>query len=168
MRAVLGLLLLLALFGAASYWQGTWTAALREERDSLQRAPGNLEEREDDWGTIVIGRPSGADPVELPEPVSPAPGTAGRPQFKRTQPGAQQSPAAPESTPAQVPADFEYLVPEGRVLSKICEEFYGSGRDPIPARVATHNGLASPDELRAGTTLKLPEWEVLFPGQARP
>ena len=54
------------------------------------------------------------------------------------------------------------------MLSKICEEFYGSGRDPIPARVAEHNGLASPDALRAGTTLKLPEWEVLFPGKPRP
>jgi hypothetical protein len=167
-RAVLGLLLLLALFGAASYWQGSWTASLREERDVLQRPPGTLEEREEGWGRIVIGRPSGADPIELPEPIADPAEGRGTPRFRRTDEKTPEETKAVQPVTPPPPADFEYLVPGGRVLSKICEEFYGSGRDPIPATVATYNGLASPDELRAGKTLKLPEWEVLFPGQERP
>jgi hypothetical protein len=171
---VLGLLALLALFGAASYWQGTWTESVREERQSLRdELPPDRQEREAGWGNITIGRPSGAAPVDLPEPApvdeqeqdrrpfltKTMPGAPGGP------PGASHEPAAEMSPP---PADFEYKVPEGRVLSKICEEFYGSGRDPIPGTVATYNGLSSPDQLRAGQVLKLPDWNVLFPGKARP
>lgn len=178
MRTVFGLLALLALFGAASYWQGAWTRSQHERRESMREVPGNLAEREASWGRLVIGNPSGADPVQLPQHVAVENGGADSDLPFLFPP--EQTDNSGESTPAesggrveapntpQVPGDFEYLVPEGRVLSKICEEFYGSGRDPIPARVAAHNGLASPDELRAGVLLKLPDWSVLFPGKQKP
>jgi len=61
------------------------------------------------------------------------------------------------------------VVPRGAVLSRICQDYYGSGRPPIPQRVAEYNGLASPDDLREGQVLRLPEWETLFPeGRERP
>lgn len=171
---VLGLLALLALFGAASYWQGSWTRSVREERESLlDGLPPDRQAREAGWGNITIGRPSGAAPIDLPDaaPVDESE-HEDRLFLTKTEPGAPGSrPAEPQqpaasSTPAN--SVFEYMVPDGAVLSKICEEFYGSGRDPIPAKVATYNGLSSPDQLRAGKVLKLPDWEVLFPGKPKP
>lgn len=161
MRAFFGWLGLLALCGAAWFWQSQWTHGVREERDSLRGAPGSFEEREQSWGTITIGRPSGAAPIELDD-LPPDPGPGGGEQDPvpfLVNPGTQPG----TDPPSPAGGDFEYVVPRGRVLSKICEDFYGSGRAPIPERVATYNGLKSPDAIREGLVLKLPAWVVLFP-----
>ncbi|MFT7485214.1 MAG: hypothetical protein ACI9F9_001061 [Candidatus Paceibacteria bacterium] len=165
MRSLLGLLVLLALCGGAWYWQAEWTDRVRSERESRLGAPSTLAGREASWGKIHIGRPSGAEPLELEQPVM----VHG---FNEDQANAPELPSlfgsevhagdGPTLAP-QVPKDFEYIVPAGRVLSQICEDFYGSGRSPIPEQVATYNGLKSPDSLRAGFELRLPEWDKLFP-----
>ena len=56
---------------------------------------------------------------------------------------------------------FEVTVRPGQVLSRICEDFYGTGRPPLPALVARYNGLADEHSLRAGQNLQLPPRERL-------
>jgi hypothetical protein len=161
-RALAGWLCLIALCGLAWYAQAWWADSVRAERERLRAAPKDLQEREQSWGRMLVGRPSGADPIELPE-FEPAGGGA-QPQTPFLQMPAQE----PDATEQPAPTVFEYVVPEGRVLSRICEDFYNSGRSPIPERVAEYNDMRSPDELRAGQKLLLPAWEVLFPGRERP
>jgi len=160
LRTLVGWLLLIALCGLAGYLQSRWTDSVRAERERLE-TPTGLHEREESWGRFLIGHPSGAEPVELPELEAPQPEV----QFPATEPVPTEGPALQEHAPLTV---FEYVVPEGRVLSKICEDFYDSGRSPIPERVAEYNGMRSPDALRAGQTLLLPPWEVLFPDREQP
>lgn len=176
MRTIVGLLLLLGLCAAAWQWQTRWSDGVRAERETLRNTPSGLREREESWGELVIGRPSGAEPLELEgvdvpdDPDDPEIGGGGELPFLRPPaPGPEGDDPAPAPAPIPVDAPFEYVVPRGRVLSKICEEFYGSGRPPIPDRVAEFNGMASPDDLREGQTLQLPDWSVLFPdGRERP
>ncbi len=161
MRALIGLLLLLGLCLLAGFLQDRWSESVRAERESLRSFPTDLDGREAGWGTLRIGRPSGAEPIELPS-SQPAPVV----EWVEEEEAASDPLQSPEDWR---PPDFEYVVPEGRVLSKICEDFYDSGRQPIPQRVATYNGLDSPNSLRAGFLLRLPPWEVLFPdGEQRP
>lgn len=162
MRALLGWLLLLTLCALAGYLQRRWSRSIRADRRELESAPVTLQEREESWGEITIGRPSGAEPIDL-EGLIPPPDREEEESGQGLKSGG--TPAGDELSPplGYRPADFLYTVPEGRVLSKICEDFYGTSRPPLPARVAEYNGLASPDALRAGRELRLPPKEVLFP-----
>ena len=162
MRTLVGWLFLIALCGLAGYLQSRWSDSVRAERERL-RTPTGLQEREESWGRFLIGQPSGAEPIELELPELEAPQPAA--QLPGTEPALPEGPGAQEQAPVTV---FEYVVPEGRVLSKICEDFYDSGRSPIPERVAEYNGMRSPDALRAGQTLLLPPWEVLLPDREQP
>lgn len=170
MRSFVGLLLLLGLCAGAWQWQTRWSDGVRAERETLRNTPSGLREREESWGELLVGRPSGAAPldvegVELPE--DPNRDETGDLPFLFPPLDGGSVDDAPK--PPALEQDFDYVVPRGRVLSKICEEFYGSGRPPIPERVAEYNGMPSPDALREGQTLKLPGWERLFPdGRERP
>lgn len=170
MRALVGWLFLIALCGLAWYLQGRWSDSVRAERDRLRAVPTDLFEREESWGRVIVGRPSGAEPVELPA-IELAPEGDGGEGDAPASPFLDVSGDEPRGLGplvSPVPTVFEYVVPEGRVLSKICQDFYDSGRSPIPERVAEYNGMRSPDELRAGQKLLLPDWEVLFPGREHP
>ncbi|MFT7670698.1 MAG: hypothetical protein ACI8X5_003409 [Planctomycetota bacterium] len=159
----------MALCGLAGYAQNRWTKSVLAERESLRSIPTDLEGREASWGELVIGRPSGAAPIELPENWQMEPSGAQAVKQKPLLSESQVEEFDPEAQKELPANDFEYIVPEGRVLSKICEEFYRSGRSPIPERVAEYNGLSSPDSLRAGFLLLLPDWAVLFPdGEPEP
>jgi nucleoid-associated protein YgaU len=169
-RALLGWLLLLSCCGLVGLWQ------LRAERGLLAEVGADvprastISEREGTWRTLTLGRPSGASPLEV-EGLLPPEGdsTPPLPDVDWTAPDDQAEPPSVDPQPFVAPADFEYTVPKGRVLSKICEEFYGTGRAPVPQRVAEYNQMGSPDELSAGQVLKLPAWERLFPdGRERP
>lgn len=170
MRALLGWLLLLSCFGLFGYWQLQAERGPQAEAGADAALARTISEREGTWRTLTIGRPSGASPLAIegllpPEGDSPLqlPVVEWTSQDDPT----PQPPPIPEPPPG--PADFEYTVPEGRVLSKICEEFYGTGRTPVPQRVAEYNDMGSPDELKAGQVLQLPAWERLFPeGRERP
>ncbi len=171
MRTLVGLLLLLGLCAGAWQWQTSWSDGVRAERETLRNTPSGLREREESWGELVIGRPSGAPPadVEIPLAVDEELLLEELPFLFDTEGDGGRRIDTP---PAPVPApdeDFDYVVPRGRVLSKICEEWYGSGRPPIPQRVAEYNGMSSPDALSEGQTIQLPAWERLFPeGRERP
>ena len=153
------MLLLLCLCALAGLVQIRWRKGVKAERQELRATPTTLEEREQGWARITIGEPSGAEPVQIelwyPEPE----------EGPDAEPGAgpPSPPGTPEGPPPGYrPADFVYTVPRGRVLSKICEDFYGTSRPPISQRVAEYNGMSSPDELKENQVLHLPAWEVLF------
>lgn len=166
MRVFLGLLLLLGIFGLAGVAQHRFSAKARVERDqafAARRAPEEGIYRTTGRAILRIGRPSGADPIELPEPGLPSSGERG------TSPTAHKSPrpVGGDSFPPTdwTPPVYEMTVQSGQVLSRICQEFYGTGKPPIPQLVATYNGLGDPDSVRAGQKLLLPPLEVLRASQ---
>ena len=161
MRSLVGLLLLLGLCAAAWRWQTSWSDGVRAERETLRNTPAGLREREESWGEVRIGRPSGAEPlvlegVDVPEDPE-WPGEGELPFLRPPTPGPGGGGEQVTPSPSPVDAPFEYVVPRGRVLSKICEEYYGTGRPPVPERVAEFNGMSSPDELKEGQTILLPD-----------
>lgn len=170
MRALVGWLLLLGCCAALGYWQLQSEQESRAGEGAEVVVEGSTSLREATWRTLTIGRPSGAAPQDI-EGLMPV-GEGGAPALGDVDWTDLDDPApVPEPLPEPVvaPADFEYTVPKGRVLSKICEEFYGTGRAPVPQRVAEYNDMGSPDELSAGQVLRLPAWERLFPeGRERP
>ena len=170
MRALLGWLLLLGCCGLIGLWQLQAERGPQAEVGANAPLASTISEREGTWRTLTLGRPSGASPLEI-EGLLPPEGdtTPPLPDVDWTADDDLATPPPKPSPPIVEPADFEYTVPKGRVLSKICEEFYGTGRAPVPQRVAEYNQMGSPDELRAGQLLKLPSWERLFPdGRERP
>jgi hypothetical protein len=164
MRLWIPALLLLGCFAAATLWQARWTQDLRERRDqawgtgshdargasnartfpsagSMAAAPRNS-----DWARIVVGRPSGARPVE------------------RHPPAAGYSMAADlpggHAAPLQEP-DFTMIVRSGQSLSMISEQHYRSAQPELVRALAQYNSLPDPNRIRAGKTLQLPALEKL-------
>lgn len=173
MRVLSGWFILVALFAVASAVHHGWTRDLQQERVEL-RAVGADRVR-DDRARVVIGRPAGTTPlVDWPTPPawpavdpSPLPGVDSGPDgVLATSPlDALSDPrlealAVEPDLPPWTPV-FEVTVRPGQVLSRICEDFYGTGRPPLPALVARYNELADEHSLRAGQILKLPPRERL-------
>ena len=140
MRALAGVLLLAALFAMAAGWQRRTAERLRRQRTSEHGGPALLAEHEAGWSRLVLGRPSGADPIRV------EPGPRG------------QAVAASTARPAaaDVPSEFEYTVRSGDVLGRICRDVYRSARPGVVDALARYNGLADADALRVGQVLRLP------------
>lgn len=141
MRVLLGLAVLLSLFAMAASWQGRWTDGLRRARDTEHGAPGQAAVSGAGWTTLVVGLPSGADPVaptEIDEPAE------------------ERIPPEPDG-PVGFVGDFEYVVRSGDVLGRICNAHYSTSAREVVAAVAAYNGLASPDQIRVGQVLSLPD-----------
>ncbi|MCB9915766.1 MAG: LysM peptidoglycan-binding domain-containing protein [Planctomycetes bacterium] len=159
MRPLLGWLLLLAICGYLAHLQTREPSSVRAE----EAAPADtIEGRELAWRRLTVGRPSGAPPLELGDGWWTEEAAEELPP--EATPLAEEDavdPVAPHAAPQ--PRVFVYTVRAGDVLSRLCEERYGTGRPPVPQRVAEYNGLSSPDAVRAGTELRLPPWDVLFP-----
>ena len=171
MRALLGWFLVLACCGLFGYLQLREGSGLHAGAEGAGTSGTTIEEREGAWRKVTIGRPSGAPPLDLeewlPEDDQALYDPSGEGALDEGPEQDGQGREAPPQPPQPATA-FEYKVPKGRVLSKICEEFYGTGRSPVPERVAEFNRMESPDDLRAGQTLHLPAWEVLFPNDLEP
>lgn len=153
MRLLLGGLLLVVLFLAATVWQRSWTSAARSERSAARGEPSAVaSDLPEGWSRVVIGRPSGAEPFGGPRP----PDSAAEP--------APQAPAPPTATPPLPHVQStEVVVQPGQSLSTICRGRYGTARVEVVEAVARHNRLANPDSVREGQTLDLPPLEQLLP-----
>ena len=156
------------------------TEGLRRRHDQRRGAPPATETVRETalagWNTLVVGRPSGAQPFfereragharEAGEPRARAPrGQASRPS------GAKRSAEAPTLVtraahlPAPLPQfepDFEIVVRAGDVLSKLCEGHYRSRPEEmklhdVVGAVARYNDLSSADGVRAGQVIRLPD-----------
>jgi len=172
-RALLVVLLIFAAFGAALVWQsGTMDRLLSEHAERRGVRAGGTDDPTRaplpaGWGVVVLGDPSGAEPVE---PVH-ARGAA-RALPKSVRPGELlASPAeaarAWQELEARALADYEITVRAGMTLSQLARAHYGEASTAIVEALAHYNGLDSPDALEAGTTLRLPERERLV-GASRP
>jgi len=155
-RILLGWLLLFGLAASAGWGVSRWRAAAGARGESLTR----VSEQEGLPGVpakILVGGPSGAEPVQVREPVLAEP-VASPP---RSEPAPSPAPVAP------APQIVELTVRPGSNLSTLCQEFYSAPDRPplsdVITAVARWNDLASPNDLRAGQVLELPPLSSLFP-----
>lgn len=166
MRFVLVLTVLLALFGLAWAWQqGTLESLRRGVRAEAQDIGGRLDPEftplPDGWGVVVVGKPSGADPLPgyaslanraLPSSQGPdAPGTS-----------VEASDAAWNELEKRALGDFRVEVLAGQTLYSIAEIQYGGANEELCTALARYNGLDDPAALETGETLLLPPLERLF------
>jgi nucleoid-associated protein YgaU len=162
MRGLILLLLLAGAFGLAAWWQDRHLSELQAQRRQAEAEADGIVRR-GDTGTLgpgeavlIVGRPSGATP--RPRPQAPS----------QESPGVR--PAAPDQPPvAEIElGDFSLEVQSGQTLSGIAYLRYGRSGPGIVRALAAYNGLADPDELRAGQVLRLPALEALeTPGEGR-
>lgn len=159
MRTLIPLLILGALLILAGEWQsrnsgplrppagtdreGAWGAV--EGSGSGADATGEGEA----WDLLVLGRPSGAEPLRRPETLVPAP------------PPIIDAPPAPEPRP--VPSDARYIVQPNDALGLICQTHYEvRPLSSVVKAVADYNDLKSVDAIKSGDVLLLPDPAVLF------
>lgn len=152
MRTAILLLLLACAFGGAALWQERHVARLERERAEALHAAGGaaplpLEQRlAPGEGVVIVGRPSGAEPVEVlpPQPV-----------------GAVAQGEDWERAASERLGDFELEVRPGQTLSQIAHAHYRSHAPELLRALAAYNGLADPDRVQAGQKLRLPPIERL-------
>ena len=182
MRALIGFLLLLSAFALAASLQESHTRSLRRQRDMRRSQPALLTEmtgtHAEGWNLLVVGRPSGVEPLPYPE-LGWATGDklARSLQIER----AQREPTPFEDSTRLLSADsgdeggtglvlpsaeeesaglepeFVYRIQSGDVLGEICTGHYGTARRALVQAVAEYNGLGSADDIREGDLLYLPD-----------
>jgi nucleoid-associated protein YgaU len=145
-RAVLWILFLLALFGAAVLYQTRFTDAARAERDARKARATRDADLPDGWGRAVIGEKSGAPLIDPP-------------------PGTRPSPAEPRAADPAAPLgptqETEHVVLKGQSLSTICAAHYGSGRNELVQALARYNRIERVDAIREGQKIRIPPLESL-------
>jgi len=147
MRIVLGVLVLIGLFLGAAWLRHSFTT---EARSASERAWGSGELKlapiEEGWGRAIVGVQSGVAPA-APEEVRPTPPAAA--------PLAPKPEPKPEPKPK--PAQATHVVQPGENLGRICAQVYGTSDKRLVEAVAKANGLTSPNAIRVGQTLVLPD-----------
>jgi hypothetical protein len=162
-RLLLGGLVLVVLFLAATLWQRSWTSAARSERTAARGGPSAVEnDVPAGWSRVVIGRPSGAEPFRGSGPAIPS-GSSNAPNEPALHPTATPAPPPTAQPPPPQAQANEVIVLPGQSLSTICRGHYGTARTEVVEAVARHNRLASADSVREGQTLDLPPLEQLLP-----
>ena len=155
MRALIGLVVLGTLFVMAASWQSRMTSELRKDRSRRYNVADDSATGQEGWSRLILGRPSGVDPLLIPEPQGPA--ASFSPQLAPPS-------AAPEPAPApRFRPDRVHRVQANEVLGKICQEHYEVR--PLAAvvdRIAKYNDLDSPNDIREGQELRLPDPDFLF------
>jgi hypothetical protein len=144
LRIVLGVLVLIGLFLGAAWLRHSFTT---EARSASERAWGSGELKlapiEEGWGRAIVGVQSGVAPAAAEE-VRPTPPAAA----PKTEPKTE-----PEAKPAQA----THVVQPGENLGRICAQVYGTSDKRLVEAVAKANGLTSPNAIRVGQTLVLPD-----------
>lgn len=162
MRALIGLLILGSLFVMAASWQNRTTSRLRGDRAQGYNVASDSVRPSEGWSQLIVGRPSGADPLPVPEQVA-LPGGSGVNAGNGAQPQGPR-PLEADNPSVKYRSDRIYVVQSNDVLSKICQDHYDARPlEDVIARVATYNDLKSPDAIRAGIEIRLPDAAVLFP-----
>lgn len=156
MRALIGLVVLGTLFIMAASWQSRMTSELRQDRSQRYNVADDSAPGQEGWSRLILGRPSGADPLRVLESGGPA---------VTFSPEVTPGPPTPDPEPAyRYRGDRVHRVRSNEVLGKICQEHYEvRPLDAVVAAVATYNELASPDDIREGQELLLPDPAALFP-----
>lgn len=149
------LLLLASGFGLAALWQSRHLGELHAQQQAAwEVSDGVVAETKsgkirEGWATVVIGAPSGVDPLE---PAAQDVEAAAPPADELVDNGTYESPLL---------GDFEMVVQPGQTLSGIAHAHYGTAPTALVEALAKYNGLANPDALKAGAPVLLPELELL-------
>lgn len=148
-RLVLGLVLLAGTFAFALAWQrqlvdAAGPSGTTPSADASRPAAS-------DWVRIVVGAPSGAEPIEVETPRRATPA-----------PLARREPDAAPPSRTSTPREFELTVQQGQTLSTICKAHYGTARASVVQALARHNQMRDASALREGQHLKLPALETLL------
>ena len=160
MRALIGLLVLGSLFVMAASWQNRTTSQLRDRRAQRYGIPSDSIASPAGWSRLVLGRPSGADPLALPEPP---PGVHLDGEGGHGAGGTLVDGGGGLGPRRLIPSDFPYTVQANDVLGVICQKHYDvRPLEPVVKAVATYNDLASPNSIRSGDVLLLPDASILF------
>jgi len=147
MRTLLPLLVLGTLLILAGEWQSRNRTAPLAPDEARASDAGTAD---GDWDLLVLGRPSGAEPLRRRE-APPPPGLDGDAR-ERPQPPAQP-----------VPSDTRYVVRPNDALGLICQTHYDvRPLSSVIKAVAEYNDLDSVDSIQSGDVLLLPDPAVLF------
>ena len=159
MRTLLGWLFLFGLAALAGLGTARWRAEARARGEAVTQVSG--EERPGIPARVLIGAPSGAAPIQHEGPI---PLGARQRAYEEELREVELAPAPPTTA---APAPVMLTVRPGSTLSGLCQEFYSDTERPpltqVVEAVARWNGLASPNDLRAGQVLELPPLSSLFP-----
>lgn len=148
-RLLFGLLLLVGAFAVALAWQRRFVDAAAAP--SIAVSNGAPRAASTDWVRIVVGAPSGVDPIEIETPR------------RETNPFPERpDPAAPAPAPVVASREFELTVQRGQTLSTICKAHYGTARVSVVEALARHNRMRDASSLREGQRLQLPALETLL------
>lgn len=104
------------------------------------------------WGRVVIGAPSGVDPIERPAVLA-SPDSSVAPEAEAPE---VEAPILSNQPPPRWPADLELVVRPGQSLSKIAAAEYGRATPDLVERLAKYNGMDNPNKLREGQVLRIP------------
>jgi nucleoid-associated protein YgaU len=154
MRLLLGLLILGGLFLVAANWQENLRSSVLKTRRLERGIPSHgdpPDNGEDGWATLVLGAPSGAKSIR--------PKNAAPPESITRDPAPE--PVTPQPLPPTIQPDQERTIAPRDSLSRICEQHYGTSRPRLVQALARYNGLSSPNQIRVGATLLLPDLDLL-------
>jgi nucleoid-associated protein YgaU len=159
MRLLLGLLILGGLFLVAANWQENLRSSVLKTRRLERGIPSHVDTTvngEDGWATLVLGAPSGAKSIP-PKNAAPPESITREPA-----PGAPNPESVtPQPLPPTIQPDQERRIAPGDSLSRICEQHYGTSRPRLVQALALYNSLSSPNQIRVGATLLLPDLDLL-------
>lgn len=154
MRLLLGLLILGGLFLVAANWQENLRSSVLKTRRLERGIPSHVDTMvngEDGWTTLVLGAPSGAESIRPKDAAPPVP----------IIPDPTPDSVIPQPPPPTIQPDQERTIAPGDSLSRICEQHYGTSRPRLVQALARYNGLSSPNQIRVGATLLLPDLDLL-------
>jgi nucleoid-associated protein YgaU len=154
MRLLLGLLILGGLFLVAANWQENLRSSVLKTRRLERGIPSHVDTTvngQDGWTTLVLGAPSGAKSIR--------PKNAAPPESIIQ--GPTPEPVTPQPLPPTIQPDQERTIAPGDSLSRICEQHYGTSRPRLVQALALYNSLSSPNQIRVGATLLLPDLDLL-------
>ena len=154
MRLLLGLLILGGLFLVAANWQENLRSSVLKTRRLERGIPSHVDTTvngQDGWATLVLGAPSGAKSIR--------PKNAAPPESIIQ--GPTPEPVTPQPLPPTIQPDQERTIAPGDSLSRICEQHYGTSRPRLVQALALYNSLSSPNQIRVGATLLLPDLDLL-------
>ena len=155
MRLLLGLLILGGLFLVAANWQENLRSSVLKTRRLERGIPSHVDPTvngQDGWTTLVLGAPSGAKSIR--------PKNAAPPESIIQ--GPTPEPVTPQPLPPTIQPDQERTIAPGDSLSRICEQHYGTSRPRLVQALARYNDLSSPNQIRVGATLLLPDLDLLL------
>jgi len=156
LRAAIWIAVLVAAFVLAWQLQDRWANARRAERDAAySRVTADGTGNPEGFGRVVVGAPSGADPILGQQHQNVGTGPGASPRAVGAEPQKSANPAPGATTMRR------HVVRKGESLSKICAAFYGTARKEVVDAVARANGLTNSSAIREGQELVMPTLEEL-------